>query len=129
MSDLFNSARFVRHDRHAGMGAPGIGCDPVPNEAEWAAGRTQRERQILGALLATQSHHGRLTMLSRAALRASDQTMHNLYYAGLVNGAGTPDSRGTGNTAASSWWWLTARGEQIARRCGLPPKAARERTP
>jgi hypothetical protein len=43
----------------------------------------------------------------------------------LVNGCGTPDHRGCGNTPDSSFWWLTARGKQIAELAGIepPPKA------
>ncbi|WP_206934161.1 hypothetical protein [Roseococcus thiosulfatophilus] len=122
MSDVISRARKVQFDRHAGMGPPGIACGPVPNLAEWCAARTRRERQILGLLLAAQEHHGMVVLLSRADLRASDQTMHDMYYAGMVNGCGGPDRRGTGNTAESSFWWLTERGEQVARACGLPPK-------
>lgn len=120
-----NAAMAVRFDRHSGM-ENGYPVSPLPpaGVAEHAAARTRRERQILGMLLAAQEHHGRLMMLNRAVLRASDQTMHDLFYAGLVNGCGSPDARGTGNTAESSWWWLTERGEQLARICGLMPKQA-----
>lgn len=115
----------VRFARHSGM-ERGYPVQPLPTEAgvaEWAAARTRRERQILGQLLHEQERAGRLMMLSRAYLRASDQVMHDLFYAGLVNGCGSADSRGSGNTPQSSWWWLTERGEQIARAAGLPPKA------
>lgn len=123
MSEAFKSAQPVRFARHAGMES-GYPVQPLPPDgvAEWVAGRTKREREILGHLLAAQEHHGRLVMLSRAALRAGANTMQELFYAGLVNGCGTSDRRGTGNTPESSWWWLTERGEQIARAGGKAPK-------
>jgi len=125
MTQGFEDARPVRFARHAGM-EHGYSVQPLkePHAAECVAECTKRERQILGHLLAAQDHHGRLVMLSRASLRASDQSMTNLFYAGLVNGCGSSDHRGTGNTAGSSWWWLTEKGEQIARIAGLLPKQA-----
>jgi hypothetical protein len=120
---LFDGAQAVRFARHSGM-EQGYAVQPLPEQfvAEHVAGRSKRERQILGHLLAAQQHHGRLVMLTRGTLRASDQTMHDLFYCGLVNGCGSSDHRGSGNTPQSSWWWLTERGEQIARAGGLPPK-------
>jgi hypothetical protein len=116
----------VRFARHSGM-ERGYPVQPLPPEfvAEHAAARSRRERQILGHMLAVQEWYGRLMMVTRGSMRASDQTMHDLFYCGLVNGCGSPDSRGSGNTPQSSWWWLTERGEQIARACGLPPKGSK----
>jgi hypothetical protein len=124
MTGLFDGAMAVRFVRHAGMES-GYPVQPLPPDgvARCVAGRTKREREILGHLLAAQEHHGRLMMLSRGALRAGANTMEALFYAGLVNGCGSDDHRGTGNTPESSWWWLTERGEQIARAGGLAPKA------
>jgi hypothetical protein len=107
----------VRFARHAGM-EHGFGVTALPEAElpEWVQGRTRREAEILRAMLAVQDQHGgRLMSCSRAHLRASGKTMHDLFYAGLVNGAGSPDARGMGNTPESSWWWLTERGEQVAR--------------
>lgn len=115
----------VRFARHSGMeqGYSVGALDPC-FVAEWVNGRTKREREILCRLLDVQElNGGRLMMCSRAFLRSSDQTMHDLFYAGLVNGCGSADHRGSGNTPASSWWWLTERGEQIARAAKSAKKA------
>lgn len=120
-------AQRVRFARHSGM-EEGYSVARLPDHhtAPWVEGRAPAERKALAILLAAQDAAGHLTMLPRAALKASDQTMHDLFYAGLVNGCGTPDHRGSGNTADSSWWWLTERGEQIARAGAWPiPKHAR----
>jgi hypothetical protein len=123
--DIVTGAQPVRFARHAGM-EQGYSVTPLPDAgvAEWCAGRTKREREILGLLLAVQNVRGALVMMTRGALKASDQTMHDLFYAGLVNGCGSADHRGTGNTPSSSWWWLTERGEQVARAGGLVPRFA-----
>lgn len=84
---------------------------------------SRRERQVLGQML-QDGGAGATWMLSRARLRASSNLMQGLYEAGLANGAGTRDHRGTGNTPDSSWWWLTERGEQVARAAGLPVRPA-----
>jgi hypothetical protein len=109
-----------RHERQAGMGTWG---DVVPEARAqvMAEDLTRRERQVIGQMLA-EGGAGAQMMLSRKRLRAGNAMMEALYIGGLVNGAGTRDERGTGNTPDSSWWWLTERGEQIARRVGLPPQ-------
>jgi hypothetical protein len=117
MNTMSNGIMPVRFARHAGM-EYGFNVTALPEAElpEWVEGRTRREAEILRAMLAVQDQHGgRLMSCSRAHLRASGKTMHDLFYAGLVNGAGSPDARGMGNTPESSWWWLTERGEQIAR--------------
>jgi hypothetical protein len=115
----------VRFARHSGM-EQGYAVHPLASDAlaDYAGRQTKRVRQILGHMLAAQEQHGRLVMVSRATLRSSGQMMQELFYSGLVNGCGSADHRGTGNTPDTSWWWLTERGEQIARACGLPPKDA-----
>lgn len=76
---------------------------------------TRGERAILAQLLAAIDDSGRVVMTSRAELRTSANMMQQLYYAGWVNGAGSRDARGQGNTPESSWWWLTTSGEALAR--------------
>lgn len=76
---------------------------------------TRNERRILLALLAACHPDGRQTMTSRRDLKTSPNVMQAFYYSGWVNGAGSPDARGQGTTPESSWWWLTTRGEQVAR--------------
>jgi hypothetical protein len=75
----------------------------------------RRKRAILAQLLTAIDDSGRVMMTSRAELRTSANMMQELYYAGWVNGAGSNDARGQGNTPASSWWWLTTSGEALAR--------------
>lgn len=50
---------------------------------------------------------------NRRRLRASAEAMQELWHLGLVNGAGSRDAWGTGNTPASSWWWLSSAGLQL----------------
>lgn len=57
--------------------------------------------------------------VNRRRLKASAETMQDLHRAGLVNGAGSRDPFGTGNTPDSSWWWLSTAGMQIARLIGM----------
>lgn len=78
----------------------------------------KRERQLMLAMLAQVDDTGAAIPLNRATLRTSGNKMQEMYYAGWVMGAGTPDERGSGNTPESSWWWLTTYGEQIARAIG-----------
>lgn len=124
LQDVIDGARPIRFARHAGMDKAAL---PLPAEhvAEACAKASRRERQILGALLVAQREWRLVVMLSRKRLGASNRTLEAMYYAGWINGAGSPDARGTGNTPDSSWWWLTERGEQIAKVCGFPPKGAR----
>jgi hypothetical protein len=116
--------RPVRFPLHSGMEER---AEPylATRAQEVSATLTRRERQILGLLRAASTVLGVPAMLSRRDLRASTAKMDALYWAGLVNGCGTPDHRGCGNTPDSSFWWLTARGKQIAELAGIepPPKA------
>ena len=77
---------------------------------------TRRDRQILQALLDAVQPCGGSNMLNRADLKTSANKMQEFYYNGWVNGAGSRDERGTGNTPESSWWWLTTAGEAVARK-------------
>lgn len=88
---------------------PGFAVAPMLNK---------RERQLMLAMLAQVDDTGARTPINRAALRTSANKMQEMYYAGWVMGAGSPDERGSGNTPESSWWWLTTYGEQIARAIG-----------
>jgi len=56
--------------------------------------------------------------VNRRRLRASEDIMHDLYFIGIVNGAGTRDAHGTGTTPDSSWWWLTSHGLDLAKSLG-----------
>lgn len=76
---------------------------------------TRNQRRIMLALLAAIDSDGRQVMTSRRDLKTSANVMQAFYYSGWVNGAGSNDARGQGNTPDSSWWWLTTRGEEIAR--------------
>jgi len=101
-----------------------------PNNRDWGQTRqisdadvpklTDRGRAILVQLLAAIERNGIVLMTSRAELRTSGEFMQQLYYDGWVNGAGSNDTRGTGNTAASSWWWLTTSGEATVRTIAGP---------
>ncbi len=53
---------------------------------------------------------------NRRRLRASAEAMQTLHRARLVNGAGSRDPWGTGNTPDSSWWWLSSAGLELARQ-------------
>lgn len=94
--------------------APGLHHSPMP-PADIAARLTRRERQILQMLLGVIGSDGGTDSLNRATLRTSGPKMQELYWNGWVNGAGSRDEHGTGNTPQSSWWWLTTYGERIAR--------------
>lgn len=48
--------------------------------------------------------------VNRRRLKASAEAMQALHRLGLVNGAGSRDAWGTGNTPDSSWWWLSSAG-------------------
>ena len=50
-----------------------------------------------------------------AMLRSTQNTLTSMFYDGLVNGYGTPDRRGTGNTPDSSWWAITQKGLRVLR--------------
>jgi hypothetical protein len=56
--------------------------------------------------------------VNRRRLKASAEAMQELYIAGLVNGAGSRDPWGTGNTPDSSWWWLTTEGMRLVTGAG-----------
>lgn len=115
MSDAQSSIpprrRVQSHDRDFGVQsiyAPDTSSETI------AAALTKRQCDILLHLLDAVQPGGPVLMTSRAELRAGADTMQDLYYCGLVNGAGTRDARGTGNTPNSSWWWLTTLGERVA---------------
>lgn len=86
-----------------------------PLEALQKAIWTRRERAILRHLLTAIRENGSADPVSRAELKTSAAMMQNLYNNGLVNGAGSRDARGSGNTPQSSLWWLTSSGEALAR--------------
>lgn len=92
------------------------GVEQTIFSADWAVADslTKRQRAILLELSTAIRPGGDAAMMNRETLKTSAGMMQELFYAGLVNGAGTRDDRGTGNTPASSWWWLTTRGEQVA---------------
>lgn len=94
----------------------------LPCPAEIATSLTKRQAQILAQLRSAIREDGSADPLSRAEIKSSALFMQEMYYAGLVNGAGTRDERGSGNTPQSSWWWLTRWGEEVA--CALPAKDA-----
>lgn len=105
------------HRRDAGM-PPGLPSaarnDLTPNQ--------RRIIDLLATLDAKPMPDGtRMRMCAnRRRLRASAEAMQELYRMGLVNGAGSRDAWGTGNTPASSWWWLTNTGLLLA----APARAA-----
>jgi hypothetical protein len=111
-----------RHERQAGMGTWADVLSETRAQVI-AEDLTRRERQVIRQLLAD-GGAGAQMMLSRARLGTGNAMMEALYIGGLVNGAGTRDERGTGNTPDSSWWWLTARGEQIAQLLAQPAAKA-----
>lgn len=88
---------------------------PYTDPALIVAGLSRRQRQILTLLLKHGIEDGRVFMVQRATLRSSANFLQEMYFSGWLNGAGSGDARGSGNTPESSWWWLTERGEQIAR--------------
>jgi hypothetical protein len=68
--------------------------------------------------------------VNRRRLRASAEAMQALHRLGLVNGAGSRDAWGTGNTPDSSWWWLSSAGLRLvtagasaegSMMCASPP--------
>jgi hypothetical protein len=112
---------MCNHRRDAAMpaGQPGIDVqDLEPNH--------RRILRILAALDTRRQPDGTpLRMcVNRRRLKASAETMQDLHRAGLVNGAGSRDPFGTGNTPDSSWWWLSTAGMAMARRIG--PGEARD---
>ena len=103
MSDNFITAK-----------ARGWGMTHVP-----AAGYdsyTKPELRILQTLLDAVQPCGGSNMINRATLKTSANKMQELFCNGWVNGAGSKDDRGSGNTPESSWWWLTKAGEAVARK-------------
>lgn len=76
---------------------------------------TRRQRALLRHLLGAIMADGSADPVSRTELATSAAMMQDLYNNGLVNGAGSRDARGSGNTSDSSWWWLTTSGEALAR--------------
>ena len=98
------------HRRDAGMprGLPAAARnDLTPNQ--------RRIIQLLATLDARPMPDGTAMRMcaNRRRLRASAEAMQELYSMGLVNGAGSRDAWGTGNTPATSWWWLTSGGMRI----------------
>lgn len=79
--------------------------------------------RILAALDTRQMPDGSTLRLcvNRRRLKASAEAMQNLYRAGLVNGAGSRDAWGTGNTADTSWWWLSSEGIKVAKQLADGP--------
>lgn len=112
---------MCNHRRDAAMpaGQPGINVqDLEPNH--------RRILCILAALDTRRQPDGTpLRMcVNRRRLKASAKTMQDLHRTGLVNGAGSRDLFGTGNTPDSSWWWLSTAGMAMAHR--LTPSEARD---
>jgi hypothetical protein len=77
---------------------------------------TKPEMRILQTLLDAVQPCGGSNMINRATLKTSANKMQELFCNGWVNGAGSTDDRGSGNTPESSWWWLTKAGEAVARK-------------
>lgn len=98
------------HRRDAGM-RPSPACPAL-------ADLTANQRRILTVLAAldTRAIPGGTALrlcVNRRRLKASAESMQELHAAGLVNGAGSRDPWGTGNTPDSSWWWLTTVGMRL----------------
>jgi hypothetical protein len=110
-----------QHDRQAGMEAWG---GAVADSRVGVIGETlsRRERQVLGQML-QEGGAGATRMLSRGRLRAGVQLMGGLHQAGLVNSS-APLAAHENSAPEASWWWLTERGEQVARAVGLPVRSA-----
>jgi hypothetical protein len=107
---------MCNHRRDAAMptGSPAIGlADLEPNH--------RRILRILSTLDTRPQPGGTVLRMcvNRRRLKASAETMQDLHRAGLVNGAGSRDPFGTGNTPDSSWWWLSTAGIEMARRMGM----------
>jgi hypothetical protein len=103
------------HRRDAGVpvGLPAVGmADLDPNQ--------RRILRLLAGLDAKRLPDGTLLRMcvNRRRLKASAEAMQELYRMGLVNGAGSRDAWGTGNTPDSSWWWLTSGGMRIVGEDG-----------
>ncbi len=105
------------HRRDAGM-RPAL---PLPATADLTANQ-HRILTILSALDTRSMPDGTALRLcvNRRRLKASAEAMQELHAAGLVNGAGSRDAWGTGNTPDSSWWWLTSRAKLLAYN-SFPP--------
>lgn len=117
---MSNHVRMIRReDRNFAMRA----VHDSFSADRYAATITKRQKAILLELLAAIRPGGDVAMTNRATLKTSANMMQELFYSGLVNGAGTRDDRGTGNTPASSWWWLTMEGEQVALAIGRRAKS------
>lgn len=111
------------HDRDWGTNAAKLAGATLDEQRNAAAVNSKRQQAILLQLLDAIQPNGEVVMTSRAELKASANTMQELYYVDLVNGAGSRDARGTGNTPETSWWWLTTWGEKVARATQKGTKA------
>lgn len=90
----------------------------LPHTVPGLCGLTANQRRILRLLADLDARclpgGTRLHLCTnRRRLRASAEAMQELWQLGLVNGAGSRDAWGTGNTPASSWWWLSSAGLQL----------------
>lgn len=97
---------------------------PPGRPAVTLADLTPNQRRILRLLadldMRPLPHGTRLRMcVNRRRIRASAEAMQELHRMGLVNGAGSRDAWGTGNTPASSWWWLSTAGLEVLGAVGL----------
>jgi hypothetical protein len=101
------------HRRDAGM-RPALS---TPAMAELTANQ-RRILTVLSSLDTRSMPCGTALRLcvNRRRLKARAEAMQELHAAGLVNGAGSRDPWGTGNTPDSSWWWLTSAGLRLVTR-------------
>lgn len=98
------------HRRDAGM-RPALS---TPAMAELTANQ-RRILTVLSSLDTRSMPCGTALRLcvNRRRLKARAEAMQELHAAGLVNGAGSQDPWGTGNTPDTSWWWLTSAGLRL----------------